>query len=155
MWYTGSPRRQKRPLSPTMVGFPYGRQTLEKTGSIDERLLPHDTTSAVQSLILQFWSCNFEAVHTKLCIKLLPFWITISHLSFGPPPRCPQVVWCHWREIEPFSATLAQDGLVEYDQPGKNLLKCSAVVGNWTRATGRTDSELSHWAIKTDCLKGL
>jgi len=35
------------------------------------------------------------------------------------------------------------------DQPGKNPLKYSAVAGNWTRATGRTDSELSHWAIMT------
>jgi len=57
-------------------------------------------------------------------------------LDFGLPPHCPQVVWCHWGEIEPFSATLAQDGLVECDQPGKNPLKYSAVVGNRTRATG-------------------
>ena len=70
-------------------------------------------------------------------------------LDFGLPPHCPQVVWCHWGEIEPFSATLAQDGLAECDQPGKNPLKYSAVAGNWTRATGRTDSELFHWAIVT------
>jgi len=38
------------------------------------------------------------------------------------------------------------------DQPGKNPLKYSAVAGNWTRATGRTASELSHWAIMTDWL---
>ena len=37
----------------------------------------------------------------------------------GLPPRCPQVVWCLWGEIEPFSATLAQDGLAECDQSGK------------------------------------
>jgi len=42
-------------------------------------------------------------------------------LNFGPPPRCPQVVRCLWGEIEPFSATLAQDGLAECDQPGKSL----------------------------------
>ena len=70
-------------------------------------------------------------------------------LNFGLPPGCPQVVWCHWREIEPFSATLAQDGLAECDQSEKNPLKYSAMAGNWTRATGRTDSELSHWAIMT------
>jgi len=46
--------------------------------------------------------------------------------------------------IEPFSASLAQDGLAECDQPGKNPLKYSAVAGNRTRATGRTDSELFH-----------
>jgi len=28
-------------------------------------------------------------------------------LDFGLPPRAPQVVWCHWGEIEPFYATLA------------------------------------------------
>ena len=33
-------------------------------------------------------------------------------------------------EIGPFSATLAQDGLVECDQPGKNPLKYSATAGN-------------------------
>jgi len=70
-------------------------------------------------------------------------------LNFGLPPRCPQVVWCHWEEMEPFSAMLAQDGLAECDQPGKNLLKYSAVAGNWTRVTGRLDSELFHWAIMT------
>jgi len=32
--------------------------------------------------------------------------------------------------IEPFSATLAQDGLAECDQPGKNPLKYSAMAGN-------------------------
>ena len=54
--------------------------------------------------------------------------------------------------IEPFSATLAQDGLAECDQPGKNPLKYAATAGHWTRATGRTDSEthsFSHWAIMT------
>ena len=30
-----------------------------------------------------------------------------------------------------------------------NPLKYSAVAGNWTRPAGRTDSELSHWAIMT------
>jgi len=34
--------------------------------------------------------------------------------------------------------------LWECDQPGKNPLKYSAAAGNRTRATGRTDSELSH-----------
>ena len=33
-------------------------------------------------------------------------------------------------EIEPFSATLAQNGLAEYDQSGKNPLKYSAMAGN-------------------------
>ena len=46
------------------------------------------------------------------------------------------------RGIEPFSATLAQVGLAECDQPGKNPLKYSAMAGNWTNATGKTDSEI-------------
>ena len=67
-------------------------------------------------------------------------------------PRCPQVVWSHWGEIEQFSATLAQDGLVECDKSGKNPFKFSSTAGNWTRATERTDREMhsfSHWAIMT------
>jgi len=47
---------------------------------------------------------------------------------------------------------LAQDGLAECDQPGKNPLKYCAMAGNWTRATGKTDSEIhlfSNWAIMT------
>jgi len=32
--------------------------------------------------------------------------------------------------FEPFSATLAQDGLEERDQPGKNPLKYSTMAGN-------------------------
>ena len=35
------------------------------------------------------------------------------------------------------------------DQPGEKYLIFSAMVGNGTRATGRADSELSHWAIIT------
>ena len=76
--------------------------------------------------------------------------IVCPWLNCGLPPCCPQVVWCHCGEIGPFSATLAQDGLAECDRPGKNPLEYSAEVRNWTRATGRTDSELSHWAIMTD-----
>jgi len=55
--------------------------------------------------------------------------IVCPWLDFGLPPRCLQVVWRHWAEIEPFSATLAQDGLAECDQSGKNPLKYSAVAG--------------------------
>ena len=46
------------------------------------------------------------------------FFLFSHHLSMvGLPPRCPQVVWCHGGEIEPFSVTLAQDGLTKCDQP--------------------------------------
>ena len=70
-------------------------------------------------------------------------------LDIGLPPCCPQAVWSHWGEIERFFTTLAQDGLAEYDQPGKNPLTYSAMAGNWTRATGRTDCDLLHCAIMT------
>ena len=53
--------------------------------------------------------------------------IVCPWLDFHFPPRCPQVVWHHWGEIEPFSATLALDRMAECDQPGKNLLKYSGV----------------------------
>jgi len=63
-----------------------------------------------------------------------PFIFSISRLlsvvGLGPSPHCSQVVWCHCGEIEPFSATLAQDELAECDQPGKNPSEYSAVVGN-------------------------
>jgi len=49
----------------------------------------------------------------------------------------PMVVWFYWGEIEPFSAALAQDGLAECDQPGKNPLKYSTSARKWTRATAR------------------
>ena len=38
-------------------------------------------------------------------------------------------------------------------QPGKNILKFSAMAWNWTRATGRTDNEIEsffHWPVMTD-----
>jgi len=54
--------------------------------------------------------------------------IVCPWLNFGLPSRCPQIVWCHWGEIEPFSATLAQDELAGCDQPGKDPLKYSAVA---------------------------
>ena len=55
---------------------------------------------------------------------------TVARPSFGLPPHCPPVLWCHWGEIEPFSATVAQNGLAECDQPGKDPLKYSATAGN-------------------------
>jgi len=78
--------------------------------------------------------------------------IVCPRLNFNLLPRCPQVVWCHWGEMEPFPATLAQDGLAEWGQPGNNPSKYSVDGGNWTHTTGRTDSGLhlfSHWAIMT------
>ena len=47
---------------------------------------------------------------------------------------------------------MAQDGLVESDQPGKNTLKYSVMVENRTWVIGRTDSEIhsfSYCAIMT------
>ena len=54
--------------------------------------------------------------------------------------------------LSQFFAMLTEAGLAECDQPGKSRLKYSAMAGNWTRATGRTDSEIHsfcHGAIMT------
>ena len=81
---------------------------------------------------------------SALDISWAVFWsvflaIVCPCLDMGLPAWCPQVVWCHWGEIESLSATLAQDGLAGCDQPGKNPLKYSATPGNWTQAMERTD----------------
>ena len=103
--------------------------------------------------------CFFSCLHDRATarsgaeIGLLSLRLSVSQgASLGDfllAPACPIEKVTHWGEIEPFSATLDQDGLAECDQPGKIPLKYSAMAGNWTRATGRTDSELSHWAIMT------
>ena len=65
------------------------------------------------------WRKNMS--HISSCFFIIFFLSAIIYLwlNIGIPPRCPQVVWCHWGEIAPFSAMLAQDGLAECDQPGK------------------------------------
>ena len=117
--------------------------------------------------LISFWRVILYRLFSSFshCLSVCPW------LDFGLPPRTgcvvslsvhgwtsafflAQVVWCHWGKIEPFSATLAQDGLAECDQPGKNPLKYSAMARNWTRAMERTDSEIrsfSHWTTMTDC----
>jgi len=84
----------------------------------------------------RIWPTDLDSEFPRGATFFFRLTIIYPWLDFGLPPRCPQVVWCHWGEIQPFSATLAQDGLAECDQTGKNLLKYSAVVGNWTRASG-------------------
>ena len=96
------------------------------------------------------WKCAWEGfIDTSGFYLNLTSAIVCPWLDFGLPPQCSQVVWCHLGGIGPFSAALAQDRLAECDQPGKNPLKYSATAGNWTGDTGRTDSELCHWAIMT------
>jgi len=59
------------------------------------------------------------------------------------------------REIEPFSATLAQGGLAWYDQLRKTPLEYPVTARNWTRATERINGAInsfSHWSIMTDGL---
>jgi len=111
-------------------------------------------------------SCTFQLISSKIreIIKLpivvntqffvfFTLAILCPWLDFGLSPRFPQVLRCHWGEIGPFSATLAQDGLMKCDQPGKIPWNTPpATVGYWTRVTGRTDSEMhsfSHCAIMT------
>jgi len=83
----------------------------------------------------------------RLLLLLLLFIFYLSRcrscLDFSLPSRCPQVVWCHWGEIEPFSATLAQDGLAECDRPGKNPLKI--LRRGWELNPGHGEDR--QWAI--------
>ena len=110
----------------------------------------------VYSSAVIFFPCLHDraTVRSGAEIGLLSLRLSVSQgASLGDfllASACPIEKVTHWGEIEPFSATLAQDGLAECNQPGKNPLKYSAVAGNWTRAKGRTDSELSHWPIMTD-----
>jgi len=104
--------------------------------------------------------------HNRAIISVSPW------LEFILPPRYPQVVWCHWVKIWPFSATLAQNGFAECDQPRKIPWSTPPRLGiepepragceihsfsHWaimTRATGRTDSEMhsfSHWILLYHC----
>ena len=94
-----------------------------------------------------FFSCLHDraTVRSGAEIGLLSLRLSVcTRVPACPRARVPHREGNSMEVIEPFSATLAQDGLAEYDQPGKNLLKYSAVAGNRTRATGRTDSELFH-----------
>jgi len=89
--------------------------------------LPHISASGFQS----FFSRSLSIV------ELQPFFLNVYRLG----------------EIEPFSTMVAQDELIECDQPRKDPLKYSAMVGHWTRAIERTGSEIqsfSRWAIMTD-----
>ena len=70
-------------------------------------------------------------------VQKLAYWVSVSQgASLG------DFLLAHACPIEKVT-------LWECNQPGKNPLKYSAVAGNRTRATGRTDSELFHWAIMT------
>jgi len=61
---------------------------------------------------------------------IFPSAIVCPWLDFGIPPRCPICVALLGGGIEPFSATLAEDGLAECDQPGKDPLKHFTMTGN-------------------------
>ena len=55
------------------------------------------------------------SIHFCVCIEI-KFYLYSNQLLLQLPPG---IVWCHWREIEPFSATLAQDGLAVCNWLGK------------------------------------
>jgi len=110
-------------------------------------LIPKQCTSLhpVQNLILCIKSNNLRVQterivlgvqqHLFLCHFLTVVW---PWLDVGDPSHCPQVVWCNWGEVEPFSAMLAPNVLAEYDQPGKislNSLLSTLRVGGCIRPT--------------------
>jgi len=112
-------------------------------------------------LVVWLWQLGDHHFFVRAIVSL--------QLNFGLSPWCPQVVWCHWREIELFAATLAQDGLAECDKSGKLSwnsrsqpgIEPGPQRGQTTRYNhssnnhdpGREeDSEIfsfSHWAIMT------
>jgi len=107
--------------------------TLEASGRFppSSRLEELRQKSLYQSL---FFSCLHDraTVRSGAEIGLLSLRLSVSQgASLGDfllAPACP---------IEKVT-------LWECDQPGKNPLKYSAMAGNRTRVTGRTDSELFH-----------
>jgi len=69
---------------------------------------------------------HFLAMLTMVRSSLLFSAILCSCLNFGFPPQCPHIE----ERLSHFFATLAQDGLAECGQPGKNPLKYSTTAGN-------------------------
>ena len=102
--------------------------------------------------------CMFHHTYKQVVVQsfcVFPFSHCLS--MAGLWPSCSMSTGCvvPLRGIEPFSATLAQDRLVECDQPGKNPLKYSATPGVEPGPWGleRTHIKicsLSHWASTTD-----
>ena len=126
-----------------------------------------------QGLARMTWERELGAIRVPRCHCNCLSVLFCPWLDGGLPPQCQQVVWCHWGEIEPFSATLAEDDLAECGQSGKNPLKYSAMPRNWTREQWdtfilylslsyhdpdhREDSEIhsfSHWVIMTRATEG-
>jgi len=110
--------------------------------SMKSKLIPGKTSCPSYMGLMINLNVFFEMSNSNCIIFFLPA-ILYPRLDIGLSPRCPQVVWCHWAIF----SHAGQDGLAECVQSGKNILKYSTVAMNWTRATGRTDSELFHWAI--------
>ena len=55
---------------------------------------------------------SWTGLKTRTCLTNDISAIVCPWLDFGLPPQCRRVVWCHWGEIELFSATLAGVGTV-------------------------------------------
>jgi len=67
------------------------------------------------------------ALHWKRTRVVLFSAIVCPWLNVGLSHLCPQVMWCHWGEIEPFSATPAQDGYAVWsvrEKPLETLCHC-------------------------------
>ena len=116
----------------------------------------HQYGYPLRILLYFFYLFQYQFSHWAMIIDDWAFISAIVYpwLHFGLLPRCPQVVWYHWREVEPFSATLAQDGFTECDRPEKNLLNYCVIAKSWTWATGRTDNE-THFPTELPWLKRL
>ena len=89
------------------------------------------------------WVSNITSIftfsHHLSMVGLLAFLLTVHRLCGFVEGRLSHFLQ-HW----------LRTGWQSVISQGKNPLKYSAVAGNRTRATGRTDSELFHWPVMTD-----
>jgi len=87
------------------------------------------------------WTSAFLLDFHRSCGATEGDWATLPP---RPEPRCHPVL-SHaatpsWATLSPVLSHAGSGRVTECDQLGKNSSKYSAIAGNWTRATGRTDS---------------
>ena len=86
---------------------------------------------------------NFQSVEYYIYFYFQPS--SIHGWTFSLPPRCPQVMWFRWGEIEPFSATLAQVGRA-WSAKEKSL---EILRRGWESNPGHREDR--QWAIPLSC----
>jgi len=136
-------------LYKTLTERPHQLAVNPKLRCVVHKLYP-TLFSVIDPLTLRCYMCH--CLHGY--VESAGFFTISHHLSvFGLRPSSSLSTGCvvSLRRDWAIFCHASSGGLADCDEPGKNPLKYSAVAGNWTRATVRTDSELSRWAIMTDC----